>query len=69
MTMSSNNANKNATEFKADPQISFNQTVRGAGFKDFDKFLLSHNLRMYEPEDVQEGEAILRAMFPERKNI
>lgn len=73
--MSSNSkaadTNGKATESttEADPQVSFNQTVRDAGFRNFPEFLLSYNLRIYKPEDVEEGKAILRALFPERKNI
>lgn len=68
--MSSNDqTTKATTESKADPQISFNQTVRDAGFRNFNDFLLSYGLRMNNHDDVLEGKAILRAMFPERKNI
>ncbi|TID17840.1 hypothetical protein E6O75_ATG10485 [Venturia nashicola] len=73
--MSSNNkaAGTNSrttdTTSEADPQVSFNQTVRDAGFRNFHEFLLSYNLRISEHDDVEEGKAILRGLFPERKNI
>lgn len=67
--MPSNPAHENAAETQADAQISFAQTVRDAGFKSFDKFLLAYGLRVYDVDDVEEGKKILRAMFPERGNI
>jgi hypothetical protein len=37
--------------------------VKAAGFTSFYHFLLSYNLRIYEPDDVNEGKAILEALF------
>ena len=62
-------SSRSAANGKKDSNVSFNQTIRDAGFDNLNQFLLSHNLRMYNPDDVEEGKAILRAMFPERMNI
>lgn len=35
---------------------------KDAGFRNFNEFLLSYGLRMYNDDDVQEGKAILREM-------
>lgn len=36
--------------------------VKAAGFRNFPEFLLSYGLRIYNPEDVEEGKAILKAL-------
>jgi hypothetical protein len=35
---------------------------KAAGFTSFPNFLLSYGLRIYNPDDVEEGKAILRGM-------
>lgn len=39
-----------------------NAAAKDAGFRNFPEFLLSYGLRIYNPEDVEEGRAILRGM-------
>ncbi|KAJ9612023.1 hypothetical protein H2200_003618 [Cladophialophora chaetospira] len=51
------------TTTEAKKPMSQNQMVRAAGFRNFPEFLLSYNLRIYNDEDVQEGKAILKALF------
>lgn len=36
--------------------------AKDAGFKDFSSFLLAYGLRLENPDDVEEGKEILRAM-------
>ena len=36
--------------------------AKDAGFRNFPEFLLSYGLRLHNPDDVEEGKAILRAM-------
>lgn len=44
-------------------KMSLQQMVKAAGFRSFNEFLLSYNLRIYEDDDVKEGKAILQALF------
>lgn len=44
-------------------QMSFNQMVKNAGFSNFNEFMLSYGLKMYNDDDVQEAKAILRALY------
>lgn len=37
--------------------------VKAAGFDNFNDFLLSYNLRVYNHDDVKEGQRILDALF------
>ncbi len=53
----------NPEEEKSGKEMGFNEMVRAAGFTSFNQFLLSYNLRVYNDEDVQEGKAILQALF------
>lgn len=46
---------------------SLNQMVREAGFESFNRFMQSYGLKVWEPEDVEEGKAILKAMFQSEK--
>jgi hypothetical protein len=46
--------------------MSINAMVRAAGFSSFNQFLLSYNLRIYNPDDVEEGKAILKALFQDK---
>ncbi|QDS77741.1 hypothetical protein FKW77_004617 [Venturia effusa] len=76
LTMSSNSNSKStntntstntATDTNTAPRnqsLSFNQAVRDAGFRNFNDFLLSYGLRVYNHDDVLEGRAILRGMYP-----
>jgi hypothetical protein len=50
------------TNNKPQPAGSTHQAAKDAGFKDFNAFLLSYNLRIECSDDVEEGKAILRAM-------
>ena len=52
---------------KSSANMSINQMVKAAGFRSFNEFLLSYNLRIYKPDDVEEGKAILRALFNQDK--
>ena len=47
--------------------MSHNQMVREAGFTSFNQFMLSYGLKMHNPDDVEEGKAILKALFEDRK--
>lgn len=47
--------------------MSFNGMVKAAGFTSFNQFLLSYGLRMYNPDDVEEGKRILYALFEKDK--
>ncbi|KAK5232149.1 hypothetical protein LTR47_006678 [Exophiala xenobiotica] len=51
---------------KSGQEMGFNDMVRAAGFTSFNQFLLSYNLRVYNDEDVQEGKAILQALFDKK---
>ena len=42
---------------------SIHDLAREAGYNDFNHFLLEYNLRMQNTTDVDEGRAILHAMF------
>jgi len=37
--------------------------VKKSGFRNFPEFLLSYGLKIHNPEDVEEGKTILRALF------
>jgi uncharacterized membrane protein len=39
-----------------------NSAAKDAGFTSFKNFLESYGLKLYNPEDVEEGKNILRAM-------
>lgn len=36
--------------------------AKGAGFRNFNNFLQSYGLRIWNDDDIQEGKGILRAM-------
>ncbi|EUC46121.1 hypothetical protein COCMIDRAFT_36209 [Bipolaris oryzae ATCC 44560] len=38
------------------------KAAKAQGFRSFKDFLESYGLRVWEPDDVEEGKAILRAM-------
>ncbi|KAF2709745.1 hypothetical protein K504DRAFT_467692 [Pleomassaria siparia CBS 279.74] len=44
------------------PTVSLNKASKDAGFDNFRAFLLSYNLRLENPDDIEEGKAILRGM-------
>jgi hypothetical protein len=48
---------------KAAKKMSQDQMVKEAGFRNFPQFLLSYGLKIYNPGDVEEGKAILNALF------
>ena len=56
----------NSGREKSGKEMGLNEMVRAAGFTSFDQFLLSYNLRVYNDEDVQEGKAILQALFDKK---
>ena len=47
-------------------EMSTNEMVREAGFDNFERFLASYRLKIYNTDDVEEGKAILRAMFEKK---
>ena len=47
--------------------MSQHRMVREAGFTSFNRFLLSYGLKMSDPDDVEEGKAILKALFQDKK--
>jgi hypothetical protein len=51
---------------KCGKEMGINEMVRAAGFTSFNQFPLSYNLRVYNDEDVQEGKAILQALFDKK---
>jgi hypothetical protein len=51
------------SETKTTKQMSQYQMVKAAGFRNFPEFLLSYGLKIHNPEDVEEGKAILKALF------
>lgn len=59
-------SNSTATGTGNGKKMSFNAMVKAAGFSSFNQFLLSYNLRVYNPEDVEEGKRILAALFEQR---
>lgn len=57
------NSTTSSTQSKSTKPMSQYAMVKAAGFRNFHEFLLSYNLRVWNPEDVEEGKAILRALF------
>ncbi|KAK5046854.1 hypothetical protein LTR84_007208 [Exophiala bonariae] len=57
---SSRNTN---TQADTTSQMSFNQMVKNAGFRNFDHFMQSYGLKMHDHDDIQEGKAILNALY------
>lgn len=56
-------SSNNSSETKTTKQMSQYQMVKAAGFRNFPEFLLSYGLKIHSPEDVEEGKAILKALF------
>ncbi|RDI77269.1 hypothetical protein Vi05172_g12724 [Venturia inaequalis] len=62
---SNNNKSTGKTDTTSDNKsISFNQAVRDAGFRNFNAFLQSYGLKIHDHDDILEGKAILRGLFP-----
>jgi hypothetical protein len=44
------------------PKVGADKAAKDAGFDNFPAFLLSYGLHISNPQDVEEGKAILRGM-------
>ncbi|TKA25792.1 hypothetical protein B0A49_13814, partial [Cryomyces minteri] len=58
----SNSNSKNTAQTSASSGKSQRQMVNEAGHANFPNFLASYGLRIYNPDDVQEGKEILNTM-------
>jgi hypothetical protein len=51
-----------STNSNSNVKIGTDKAAKDAGFRHFKAFLESYGLRIWNPEDVEEGKAILRGM-------
>jgi hypothetical protein len=60
---SKSSSGKTNTTANSTNEMSFDQMVKNAGFRNFNHFMQSYGLKMHDDDDVQEGKAILNALY------
>lgn len=61
-----NTAQSNITTQASKPMSQY-AMVQEAGFTSFNQFMLSYGLKIHDPDDIKEAQAILKALFANDK--